>query len=138
VKGKKVENCSICGCSLHRDGDYAQPTVKGRSHATEHHYVPERFFGRSKNRRGTQREKIFLECPWCFERQKAVFCYECHEELLHNPVFLPEDIEKFADLVRRHGLAEESKTESRNQIAGRIRLFHEVIRAGIDELRKES
>jgi hypothetical protein len=58
--------------------------------------------------------------------------------LLHNPVFLPEDIEKFADLVRRHGLAEESKTESRNQIAGRIRLFHEVIRAGIDELRKES
>jgi hypothetical protein len=138
VKNNKLEICSICGCLLHREGEYAQPSLKGRSHATEHHYVPERFFGRSKNRRGTQREKIFQECPWGFERQKAVFCYECHEELLHNPVFLPEDIENFAELVRGHGLVEDSKTESRDSIAGRIRLFHEVIKAGIEELQKRA
>ncbi len=137
MKGDLTEVCSICGCLLHRDGEYAQPTVKGRSHATEHHYVPERFFGRSKNRQGTQREKLFPDCPWGVERQKAVFCYECHEELLHNPVFLPDDVKKFSDLVRERGLAESSKTDSRDLIAGRIILFHEVIKAGIEVLLKK-
>src|SRR5580692_11502054 len=32
------ERCAICGCQLHRSGEYATPTVAGRSHATEHHY----------------------------------------------------------------------------------------------------
>ena len=84
----------------HRDGEYAKPSLKGRSHATEHHYVPERFFGRSKNRPGTKREAIFEECPWGLEGKTEVFCYECHEELIHNPVFLPEDIRNLAELVR--------------------------------------
>src|SRR5438874_2904736 len=26
------ETCAICGCQLHRTGEYAQPTVLGRSH----------------------------------------------------------------------------------------------------------
>jgi hypothetical protein len=63
----KVERCAICGCLLHRSGEYAKPTVKGRSHATEHHFVAERFFGRSKNRKGTVRPAIFRECPWNLE-----------------------------------------------------------------------
>lgn len=33
-----MERCSICGCKVHRNGDYAKPSVKGRSHATRHHY----------------------------------------------------------------------------------------------------
>jgi hypothetical protein len=86
------ETCAICGCRLHRNGDYAQPTVLGRSHATSHHYVAERFFGRSANRRRNQREAIFESCPWGQEGEVVVFCYECHEELIHNPVILPEDI----------------------------------------------
>jgi hypothetical protein len=131
----KVERCAICNCELHRlRGTYARPTIEGRSHATEHHYVAERFFGRSANRSGEARERIFTECPWRVEGITAVFCYECHEELLHNPVLLASDIERFARLVKQRGFAEDQKTESRTKLAGRIQLLHEVIAAGIDAL----
>jgi hypothetical protein len=133
-----TEKCAICGCELHRiAGTYALSTVEGRSHASKHHFVSERFFGRSKNRRGTQREKIFAVCPWGLERETALFCYDCHEELLHNPVFLPDDIALFVRLVKTRSLDEGSKTASRARIAGRIKLLHEIIRRGLEELGKE-
>jgi hypothetical protein len=126
------ENCAICGCLLHRMRDtYARPTVAGRSHATRHHYVAERFFGRSANRRGTVTESVFKECPWGEEGKTVVFCYECHEELIHNPVFLQKDISDFAKLVRVRGLTETEKSDSREGIAERIKLMHEVIVAGL-------
>jgi hypothetical protein len=133
-----AEHCAICGCELHRDRDtYARPTIKGRSHATEHHFVAERFFGRSSNRRGTKTEGIFTSCPWGYERQSDVFCYECHEVLLHNPVLLPEDVARFAELVRMRDLAEELKTGDHSKIAGRVALFHEVITRGLKLLHEE-
>ena len=103
--------CKIYGWSIHREGEYAKPTIKGCSHATRHHYVAERFFDRSKNRQGEQRNPIFENCPWGLEKQRDEFCYECHEELLHNPVLLPEDICQFAELVKQRGLNESKKTE---------------------------
>lgn len=121
------ETCSICGCELHRGGEYGTPTMAGRSHATKHHFVAERFFGRSQNRRGTQRTAIFETCPWELENKEIVFCYECHEELIHNPVFLPEDIGMFAELVRLRKLNEHVKSDDRTSIAGRIKLLHEVM-----------
>ena len=133
---RSAENCAICGCKLHRDGDYAKPTVKGRSHATEHHYVAERFFGRSANRPGTSREPIFKDDEWNLEKRTAAYCYECHEELIHNPVFLADDITAFSDLVRARGLSEDDKTDDRSKISGRIKLLHEVIKAGLDALKK--
>lgn len=133
-----TERCAICGCLLHRTKNtYARPTVEGRSHATSHHYVAERFFGRSTNRRGTKTEGMFPSCPWGHEAESVVFCYECHEELIHNPVFLPEDIARFAALVRQRGLSEEMKTASRALIAGRVALFHEVIARGLASLLQE-
>jgi hypothetical protein len=133
-----TEKCAICGCELHRIADtYARPTVEGRSHASKHHFVPERFFGRSNNRRGTQREKIFTACPWDAEGKTALFCYDCHEELLHNPVFLPDDIALLACLVKARHLNENRKTASKTSIAGRIKLLHEIIRRGLEELEKE-
>lgn len=132
---KPPEVCAICGCRLHRTRDtYASPTIEGRSHATKHHYVAERFFGRSTNRRGTQTEGIFSSCPWGYEGEAVVFCYECHEELIHNPVLLPEDIASFAKLVRARGHSEETKSKSRLPIAGRVELMHEVIAAGLAAL----
>ena len=132
------EKCAICGCALHRiKNTYGLPTPTGRSHASEHHYVPERFFGRSKNRRGSQRAKIFKKCPWGYEKETSLFCYDCHEELLHNPIFLPEDIERFEQLVRRCGLNETNKPATRTKIAGRIQLLHEVINEGLDVLLEE-
>ncbi len=132
-----AEHCAICGCGLHRTaGTYARPSVEGRSHATRHHYVAERFFGRSSNRRGTKTDGIFSSCPWGVEKASAVFCYECHEELLHNPVMLPEDIKAFARLVQERGLAEEAKTADRARLAGRVALLREVIAVGIAELNR--
>ncbi len=107
---------------------------RGRGHATRHHYVAERFFGRSGNRRKEQRERVFQNCPWGLEGQTAVYCYECHEELLHNPVFLPEDIKRFAELVVFRHLEEREKPEGREKLAGRIRLLHEALEAGLESL----
>ncbi|MGA9030922.1 MAG: hypothetical protein WB402_00150 [Sulfuricaulis sp.] len=133
-----AERCFICGCTLHREkGTYARPDVKGRSHATENHFVPERFFGRSTNRRGTKTEGIFETCPWGYEGKTEVFCYECHEELLHNPVLLPQDIERFAEICRSRGLDEDSKSKDRSKIAGRIKLLREVIAKGLAVIRAD-
>ncbi|MGB2985809.1 MAG: hypothetical protein WBE26_07990 [Phycisphaerae bacterium] len=129
-----LEKCAICGCQVHREGAYAEPTVAGRSHATRHHCVAERFFGRSRNRPGSQREAIFSECPWKLEDDTETFCYECHEELLHNPVLLPEDVKRLAELVRLRGLCEGHKPEDRDRIAGRIVLLHEVISTGLEQV----
>jgi len=127
-------NCAICGCQIHHKGEYAKPTIRGRSHATRHHYIAERFFGRSATRKGEAREPIFKNCPWGLEGQSEQFCYECHEELLHNPVLLPMDIKQFAELVRLRDLNESQKTASKDKIAGRIKLLHEVIEKGIKAL----
>jgi hypothetical protein len=133
-----VEHCAICRCEVHRTRDtYARPTIEGRSGASKHHFVPERFFGRSSNRRGTKTEGVFASCPWAHEGTVGVFCYECHEELLHNPILLPEDIARFAELVRIRDLSERVKTEDRSKIAGRIALFHEVITRGLKVLHDE-
>ena len=132
------ELCAICSCELHRTaGTYALPTEQGRSHATKHHFVAERFFGRSTNRKGTKTDGIFSACPWPVEGQSEVFCYECHEELLHNPVLLPADVESFATLVRLRGLSEERKSKDRSALAGRVKLLHEVIERGLKSLREE-
>jgi len=130
------KTCAICGCQVHRTKNtYARPTPEGRSHASEHHYIPERFFGRSRNRKRTQRSKIFEESYWAAEGGTDVFCYDCHEELLHNPILLPEDIAAFSVLVKDRNLHENVKTESKEKLAGRIELLHEIIRQGLKELK---
>lgn len=132
-----VERCAICDCRLHRSGEYAKPTKAGRSHATKHHYVAERFFGRSANRPRTLTERVFDSCPWGKERETAVFCYECHELLLHNPVLLPADVKLFSELVRSRGLAEDEKPNDFARIAGRVALLHDVIARGLASLYAE-
>jgi hypothetical protein len=131
MKDKPQEHCCICGCKVHRKGGYAAPTVQGRSHATKHHYVAERFYGRSANRIGDQRTPLFPSCPWGVEGQTAVFCYDCHELLIHNPVFLPDDLKRFASLVRAKQLDETVKTKATDKLAGRIKLLQEVISKGL-------
>lgn len=128
------ERCAVCNCILHRSGGYASGTFESRSHATRHHLVAERFFGRSANRPGDLRTGIFAACPWQSERVTAVLCYECHEELLHNPVFLPADLSAFAALVRERNLHEDTKPQSRDKISERIKLLHDVISAGLQAL----
>ncbi len=123
-----MEKCAICGCRIHRKGDdYAKPNSKGRSHATKHHNIAKRFLNGDN--------PIFPKCPWPEEQKSPKeFCYECHEELLHNPIFLSADISGFAKLVERRNLNETNKTDNRSKIAGRIKLLHEVIEEGIRTL----
>jgi hypothetical protein len=129
------ECCGICNCELHRDGCYAKNSPHGRAHATRHHHVAERFFGRSKNRKNkTTRDAIFSSCPWSHEKKTIVLCYDCHEHLIHNPALLDKDIEKFKKLVESRGLPEKSKPENKCKLKGRILLFHEVISAGLQVL----
>lgn len=52
-----------------------------------------------------------------------MYCYECHEELLRNPVLLPNGVSAFSALVRARGLNEDDKPEDRSKVAGRIMLF---------------
>ena len=134
LMAKPPETCALCCCKLNRSGNYANSTTEGRSHASSHHFVAERFFGRSANRPGTKRDGIFDTCPWGREGEWEVYCYECHEELRHNPVLLPEDIRSFSELVMRRNLREEHKPEHREMIAGRVRLMHEVISSGLKVL----
>jgi hypothetical protein len=132
------ERCAICDCILHRTSfTYARPTIEGRSHATKHHFVAERFFGRSSNRPGTTTDGIFPTCPWGHEGETAVFCYECHEELLHNPVLLPEDVKAFALLVKKQGLSEDQKSSDRTKLGGRVQLLHEALVRGFASLANE-
>jgi hypothetical protein len=67
-----------------------------------------------------------------------LLCYECHEELVHNPVLLPDDLAKLRTLIELRGLGEDAKGEKRDAIAGRVRLFHEVIARGLDELLRDA
>ena len=127
--------CAICGCEIHAGGgDYAKDTRGGRSHVTEHHYVAKRFFGPSKDHGSRQREPIFKNDPWKLKKDSDKFCYECHEELLHNPVFLTKDISRFAELAKQRHLTESKKPERKARIAGRIKLLHEVIEKGLETM----
>jgi hypothetical protein len=134
AEGEKKEACAICGCSLHRGASsYATATKEGRSHASRSHYVAERFYGRSANRKGVT-ARIFDRCPWGVEGTSALTCYECHELMLHNPIMLEVDVKRFAAIVRARGLSETEKPEDFSKIAGRILLFQEVIARGITDL----
>jgi hypothetical protein len=128
------DKCDICGCAIHTDGEYATDTAKGRSHASKHHYVANRFYGHSKNNKGKNRTAIFLEDPWKIKGKTGKFCYDCHEELLHNPVLLPEDLQRFVKLVNHNQLNEIEKTDSKEKLRLRIMLLHEALALGINKL----
>lgn len=68
------ERCSLCGCQLHRSGIYAENTLIGRSHATSHHYIAERYFGRTQNKPDIKKEGVFDKDPWGMEGTTGIFC----------------------------------------------------------------
>lgn len=125
------DKCNICGCKLERSGEYA--TFEGRAHASRHHHIAQRFL-KTKDKMGNKFQPTFSKCPWEIEKKTVLLCYECHEELIQNPVFLPKDIEKFKQLVKFRKLAENEKPMNRKKLAGRIILLNEVIETGIEQL----
>ena len=73
-----------------------------------------------------------------FEGTAGVFCYECHEELLHNPILLPDDIAKLRQCFVQKGITETEKTNDRILAARRVALLHEVIQRGISSMQNDS
>lgn len=129
------QNCALCGCELVRKkGVYGDASIEGRSHASKHHFVPERLFGRSGNCPKTLKTPVFAKCPWNQEGKSQPYCYDCHEVMLHNPVLLPQDIQSFAALIQNRGLGETKKADGYEKLAGRLMLFHEIIAAGLASL----
>ena len=132
------ERCAICNCILEIGKDeYGKHTLKGRRHASGHHYVAKRFFSSKDKKSGKKYKPIFTDSdfPWKIKpKETGTFCFECHEELLHNPVFLPEDIKRFSKLVNSKHYDEPDKTESREKLAKRIELLHDVFDKGIQAL----
>jgi hypothetical protein len=57
--------------------------------------------------------------------------------LLHNPVLLPEDVNRFSALVQKRGFSEDEKLNNYARIAGRIALFHDVIARGLASFENE-
>jgi hypothetical protein len=127
----KVESCAICGCPVHRSGEHTRPRIAGHSHVATRHRVPERFSPRPAKRRGARKHGLSVACPWGPEKQATVYCYECHEALIHNPVLLPGDVQAFAELVKIRGLNEDDKPSEKDKIARRVMLLHEVLATGL-------
>src|SRR3954470_24054982 len=111
-KGKEPgARCAICRCRLTVGGsEYGKPTTAGRSGASDHHFVADRFFTSG----------VFQTCPWGIQGRTRVCCYECHEVLLHNPVLTEADLARFAELVAVRGLTEYEKPRTAEKLAGRI------------------
>jgi hypothetical protein len=74
---------------------------------------------------------LSVACPWGPEKQATVYCYECHEALIHNPVLLPGEVQAFAELVKIRGLNEDDKPSEKDKIARRVMLLHEVLATGL-------
>jgi hypothetical protein len=80
-------------------------------------------------RSGTERPS-----SWLIHQETVVCCYECHEELLHNPVLLPSDLRRFAQLIQSRELGDVEKLPGRERFSARVQLLQEVIAVGIKTL----
>ena len=131
MKAKKVDE--LCDLRLPRVVELSplRPPSRGVPLRPNMPTCRERFFRRASDRPGAATDGLFDTCPWGQEKQAAVCCWECHEELMRNPVLLPGDMQAFAELVRKRGLGEDDKPETKDKIAGRVLLLHEVIATGL-------
>ena len=112
-------HCMLCGTKFSTKGVYA--TKNGQYNRSEHHLFPARFKKYHISQRSLAK-KLNVESR---DFDSVHLCYECHEELLHNPVFTTKMIKELSHLMRGKSL--EDKV---------ITLFH-VIELGIREAIKE-
>ena len=113
-----TDHCILCGIEF-TTGAYA--TENGRYNRSEHHLFPARFKKYHISQRSLAK-KLNLESQ---DFDSVHLCYECHEELLHNPVFTTKMIKELSHLMRGKGLEDKATTLSR------------VIELGIREATKE-
>ncbi len=112
-----TDHCMLCGKKF-TTGAYA--TESGRYHRSEHHLFPTRFKKRFSQR--SLAKKLNVETQ---DLDSVYLCYECHEELLQNPVFTTKMIEELSYLMSGKSLQNKVVTLSR------------VIKLGIREAIKD-
>jgi hypothetical protein len=109
--------CPLCGMHF-TSGGYA--TKKGRHDRSTHHLFPNRFkkyFGGVKglaNRLGLPEDEF----------KEISLCYECHEEVLMNPIFTTQMISDLGCLMAGKSAKD------------RIVILFDTMRRGIEEVKK--
>lgn len=80
--------CDLCNCKLIQKQKKPYGKEGAEKHISRHHYFPKRF---KKYFSEDEIKKMFnIEN----KNQKAILCYRCHEELIHNIVLSPGIIKK--------------------------------------------
>ena len=92
-----TDHCMLCGIEF-TTGAYA--TENGRYNRSEHHLFPARFKKYHISQRSLAK-KLNIESQ---DFDSVHLCYECHEELLHNPVFATKMIKELSQLMRGRSL----------------------------------
>jgi len=118
VDKEATNRCVLCRIEF-TTGDYA--TESGRHNKSEHHLFPTRFKKYGISQRSLAK-KLDVETR---DFDSVHLCYECHEELLHNPVFTAKMIKELSHLMIGKSLEERVITLSR------------VIELGINEAVKK-
>ena len=112
-----TDHCMLCGIKFSTKGVYGTE----KYHRSEHHLFPLRFKKYRINQRSLAK-KLNVETQ---DFDSVHLCYECHEELLHNPVFTTKMIEELSHLMKGKRLEDKVITMFR------------VIKLGIREAIKE-
>lgn len=108
--------CQLCKTPL-KEGNLGNiyGTGEGLNHLSRHHLFPKRF---KKYYTNDEIQKIFhIDNPSSFR----VFCYECHEEILHNIVLNDSMVAGLSTLLD----GKDKKTK--------IKIIHEIIKKGIEK-----
>jgi len=106
VDKEAADHCMLCGIEYPTGVVYA--SEHGRRSRGRHHLFPRRF-----EKRGISQEKLAKKLD--VETRDLGFvhlCYECHEELLHNPVFTTKMIKELSHLMRGKSLEDKVITLS--------------------------
>jgi len=107
--------CQICKQPL-KTGNIKNEygTSEGMDHLSRHHLFPDRL----KKYFNDEEIKVFFQISSLSETEEL--CYECHEEILQNVILNKEMITNLSEILK-----DKSKKD-------RIKLFHQIIKSGID------
>ena len=99
--------CMLCGIEYATGVVYA--SEHGRRSRGRHHLFPRRFEKRGMSQEGLAR-KLDVETR---DLGFVHLCYECHEELLHNPVLTIKMLDELSHLIKGKSLEDKVVTLSR-------------------------
>ncbi|PIR66222.1 MAG: hypothetical protein COU51_05060 [Parcubacteria group bacterium CG10_big_fil_rev_8_21_14_0_10_36_14] len=92
--------CELCGCELILKNEKQYGTSGAECHISRHHFFPKRFLKLFDKK---EIKKYFnIED----KNEKAVLCYDCHEEMIHNIVLTPQIIKKFGKKMKNKNIKE--------------------------------